>query len=332
MISPIKYGTWRPFGVYAMPWSALQPTKGSYTGSGSDQANMLFNWSVSDILMQEASLNGIKVMWPAIAGDQVGGTVVSGPWGIPAEGAVPQKPQYIKDFVTALLSRYPNQINRIEQRNEPFPATNGWTGTMQQLVTEGAAIYQAVKATNLPVKVLSPPFYSSPFFRQWLNTIDPVTGLMGHQTCDELALHTYAAAPNKAISGIDLWSSTSIGPGEAYRHMDDLGIARKPYSVTEWGISESLGTETDAFAALNPAARKTYISRVLAMAALNGAQAFTIFGYNILAGDYVLDTDGVMAAVSDIHTKLSGKTIVAGGYLPDGSVRVVLSDGQTYTW
>jgi hypothetical protein len=68
------------------------------------------------------------------------------------------------------------------------------------------------------------------------------------------------------------------------------------------------------------------------MAALNGAQAFTIFGYNILAGDYVLDTDGVMAAVSDIHTKLSGKTIVAGGYLPDGSVRVVLSDGQTYTW
>ena len=74
------------------------------------------------------------------------------------------------------------------------------------------------------------------------------------------------------------------------------------------------------------------------MAALDGVPLFIPFSYQAtpatdsLAGDYTNDTTGCIAAITDVHTKLAGKTIVAGGYYPDGSVTVHLSGGNVYTW
>jgi hypothetical protein len=135
-------------------------------------------------------------------------------------------------------------------------------------------------------------------------------------------------------------TSTTAGIAAAGRTLAESGCpTTKPVAITEWGIASQLNIAVSAFNAETPAYRFTYIARLLAMAALHGVKLIVPFSYtatppeNSIAGDWTSDVDGCAAAMTDVHTKLSGQTIVAGGVDPQGgSVTVTLASGATYIW
>jgi len=362
---PYRYGTWRMHNA-EVSWRTIQPTQGNYVGSGSDRAAMMLDWTQFDARLQEAYDAGISVAfsawltpaWASRPADQVGGSnTVFGPWTVVGESAVPQKSQYVYDFVLSVLQRANSSVRRLkylETLNEPeflsaqqladYLAEGGrpfWTGTAVQAVAYAAAAWKAAQDFNdsVPadrrVTVLCPAQYDIDRLSAFLTAQDPVSGRFGHQTFDWMNIHPYTAVPNKALGGEDLYyaGGSRIGVAACTRALAALGLPPRPVAVTEWGLNTELtDAQVVAFAELPVAERRTYIARTLAMAALDGVALFTIFSGTQLAGDYDNDTAGVIAAVTDVHTKLAGQTIVAGGYRSDGSVTVTLASGSTLVW
>lgn len=361
------YGTWRAHAKGSLTWADLQPTQGSYTGSGSDQANMVLNWTAFDAAMTEADATGTVVCWnmyrtPAwasIAGDQIGGSnTVIGAWGDAGESAVPQKLQYLTDIVTKVLQRANNGRRRIafvEPLNEPefFDATalaayiaGGskpfWTGTAPQAVDYAWTVLQATKAVDSSIPVLMPSQYAITRIQSYLSAVGTVSGKIGWETFDWLNIHPYGATPNQSYGGGDLYniSGTTTGISQAMRALSAAGCpTTKPVAITEWGLASQYDARVAFFHSQTAAYRFSYMARLLAMAALNGVRLMMPFSYpatppsNGLAGDWTNDTSGVIAAMTDVHTKLAGKTIVSGGCEPEtGIVRVTLANGASYAW
>lgn len=353
-----SYGLWRSPNQ-TLSWASVQPTKGFYTGTGSDQANMVLSWTNFDARINEAKAAGIQIClmpwlmpsWASIAGDQVDGiNTTVGPWGGVGESCVPSNFQYVKDITAALLSRaiglgWP--IKYLEQLNEPefynsaeitaYIAASGrpfWKGTATQAVTFGEAVRSAAKAVDSTLQVLGPAEYDQGRLSLFLNALDPVSGKKGHQTFDIGNIHPYTVAPNKALNGVDLYyaGGSRIGVAAYALLLAAAGGAARKVAVTEWGINSGTGADVTAFNSQTPNQKKLYIQRLIAMAALDGLEFFAIFSFSTLAGDYDTDTTGVISAVTDVHTKLAGKTIISGGWYPDGSVLAKLSDGTVYVW
>lgn len=363
--TPYRYGTWR-LHQPEVSWRTLQPTQGDYQGTGSDRDRMQMDWRAFDARLDEAAAAGISVIfsawltpgWASRPQDQVGGSnLVPGPWEVAGESAVPAKTQYVYDFVRVVLARANATTRRIkflETLNEPefldatqlaaFRAQGRrpfFTGTAEQAVAYAAAAWRAAQDFNAGVDaarrvtVLAPAQYEAARLARFLAARDPASGLLGHQTCDWLNLHPYTAAPNKPMGGEDLWTAAGsrIGIAAALRLLADLGLPPRPVAVTEWGLNtQPDDAQVLAFAQWSAAERRTYVSRLLAMAALSGLPLFTIFSFGHIAGDYDSDTEGVIAAVTDVHDKLAGRTLVAGGWLPDGRVTATLADGTVHTW
>jgi hypothetical protein len=362
-----SYGTWRSHAKGSITWADLQPTKGSYTGSGTDQAAMVISWTEFDSVMAEADAEGVGICfnlyrtptWASRAADQVGGSnTVVGAWGDAGESAVPEKLQYLIDIIAAVLQRANatrRRITHVEPLNEPefftapelaayiaIPRKPFWTGTAPQAVDYCWAVYQATKAYDPTIPVLMPAQYVRARMDLFFNATGTVSGKKGWEVCDWLNIHPYGSTPNQAMGGYDIWNVTSITSGiaDARRSLAASGCpVTKPIAITEWGLSSGTAAVVTNFNAAAPAVRFEYLSRLFAMAALNGVQLFVPFSYNAvpiensLAGNFTDDTTGCIAAMTDVHNKLSGQTIVAGGYEPEtGVVRVRLANGSSYVW
>ena len=361
-----SYGTWRSHAKGSITWADLQPTQGSYAGTGSDQAAMVLNWTTFDSIMAEADSVGVGICWnmyrtppwASIPGDQVGGSnTVVGAWGDAGESAVPAKLQYLTDIVTKVLQRANagrKRIIYVEPLNEPefydstalaaYIAASGkpfWTGTPSQAVDYVWTVRQAVKAFDSTIPVLMPGQYSTPRIDSFLTATGSASSKKGWETFDYLNIHPYTAAPNQALGGNDLYYVTGVTAGiaVAQRSLAAAGCpTTKLVAATEWGLSTTPNSVVTAFNTGTSASRFTYLTRLFAMAALDGIPLFIPFTYlaspasNSLAGDFTNDTAGCIAAMTDVNTKLAGKTIVSGGYYPDGSVTVQLLGGSVYTW
>jgi len=342
------YGTWRSHDATQVSWARMQEVQGTYRGDGSDQASMIINWTEFDTCCDQAHELGVSHMWmmwrcPTWAVSVTDRAYTDGFGGAGASG-VPLKMQYVRDFVTAVLQRAiarNRRIKYLETWNEPefmgpYPGC-AFTGTAAQMVQMCGAAYDAAKAVDPNVIVLCPSQYLASRMSQFLEARAPGSRRTGAAVCDALNIHPYRQGPNKATqSGADAlyWAAGGgIGLREANRLLAVLGHRPKPVYVTEWGLStQASDPEVIAFNALPSAAKKTYVSRMMVMAALGGCPQFTIFSGSLLAGDYTNDTSGVIAAVNDVQDKIAGKTIVDGGWLPDGSVTVTLEGGEVHTW
>jgi len=344
------YGTWRSHDATAISWARMQANQGDYAGTGSDQDRMQIDWTEFDLCCDQVQQRRISMMWmmwrcPPWAVSPSDRNFTDGFGGIGASG-VPTKMQYVRDFVGAVIRRAYRRNRRIrylELWNEPdflgpYPGC-AFTGMPWQMVQMCATAYDAAKSVDPEVIVLCPSQYLALRMSQFLGARDPVSGKFGYQVCDALNIHPYRQGPNKACqSGSDAlyWAAGGgIGIREANRLLSLLGQPPKPVYVTEWGLSTQAGDpEVIAFNALPSEAKRTYVSRMLVMAALGGCPQFTIFSGSggFLAGDYTGDVSGVIAAVEDVHHKIAGRMLVAGGWLPDGSVTVTLDTGEVYTW
>lgn len=343
-----SYGTWRSLNATQASWARMQAVQGAYQGTGTDASSMVIDWTEFDLCCDQAHALGLSHMWlmwraPTWAVSAADQAYTDGFGGRGASG-VPLKMRYVHDFVTAVLQRAISRNRRIkflETWNEPEflgPRPGcAFTGTPAQMVQMCTTAYEAAKAVDPNVIVLCPSQYLASRMSQFLGSRGVSSRKFGYQACDALNIHPYRQGPNKATqSGADAlyWAAGGgIGLREANRLLAILGVRPKPVYVTEWGLStQTNDMEVIAFNALPSPAKRTYVSRMLVMAALGGCPQFTIFSNGRLAGDYTQDVTGVIAAVTDVHSKIAGKTIVDGGWLPDGSVTVTLSSGETYAW
>lgn len=319
---------------------------------------MVLDWTAFDAKVAQAQANGVEILfnvwltpaWASIAADQVGGSNnVIGPWNVAGESAVPSNMQFVKDITTAVLTRAASlgrPLKYIEVLNEPefhdaatlasVIAGGGkpfWTGTAAQAVEFAWAAYSAAHAYDPTITVLMPSQYDPNRLTTYLSAIGP-SGKYGKETFDYLNLHPYRATATQVYSGEDLkhMSANRIGVDNARRIMAAAGID-KPIAVTEWGIdtftTSSLITN---FNALSAAERKKYIIRLLVMAAMLDVRLFCIFSNGNIAGDYVNDTAGVIAAVTEVHNTIAGKTIIAGGWYADGRVTCTTDDSVVHEW
>ena len=271
--------------------------------------------------------------------------------------AVPHVWQYVTDITTQICNRairngFSPSTFFIEVLNEPefLSAANMqtyitagsnpfWLGTVGQAVDYCASVYAAAKAVNANFKVLCPSQYFLSRLQSFVSAQGPSTGKYGYQVCDWLTIHPYTAAPNQPMGGGDLWnmSGTNVGFNAVNTMMTGLGYAKKPIAVTEWGINTSSSSgDVTTFNALPLATQQTYLSRLFAMAALEGCPLFIPFNTANLAGpNWTAGTAGALAC-TDVFTKLAGQTILpppASGYVPwTGVVQVTLANGMVYTW
>jgi hypothetical protein len=268
------------------------------------------------------------------------------PYEVQAGGAPPTNNADAADFIAELLNRYntsgTRKIHYIELWNEPdFLENPGsqstWWGTALQLLQMNVAIVTAAKAVDAGIKILSPGFrHTDRSLAEWLSAYDAASNLTGANLVDGIAIHPYTSYYYGATSFYNGRSST-CSVVQAQAAVLAAGCAfTLPIFITEYGIAgDPMDSTVSEFLATSAQYRKTFVARMLAVAAARGIQFFGIYSYNSrLFGDLMSDTSGVIAGVSEIQAALPGNTIAAGGAVIDqlGVVRIRLSNGELYSW
>jgi len=124
-----------------------------------------------------------------------------------------------------LLTRYPT-IKYVEGWNEPWNAVHHWTGTVAEMVIVQQTLYNAVKAINPSIAVLSPPSGGAGTSTDQ----DSFTGL-AKDYFDIFAQHFYANSDAARETFVD----------EANTIMSDNGISDMELWNTETGFVDTFG-------------------------------------------------------------------------------------------
>ena len=271
-----------------------------------------------------------------------------------------------ENFVTASITRYKNRgtpIKYWQSWEEPWwPATLGdgyWWGTQGDMVDLSYISYVSAKAADPSIIVLSPsaspPVNSSP--ADWASHTGTVnSGIYGYDTYDWYGVDLFGDTPTAYPWGVNVDSTPTLSAGVTMSGKrqstisDAIALVRasmgahiKPIAVTSFGfgyVGNDLMAST--FMALSTSKRKQWIARSLLEFAANGVQLVTVYGGDawttigggntrVWAGDYVNDTDGVISGFNEVAAAVSGKTITYCGYLGDGLMTAMFSDGSKYT-
>jgi hypothetical protein len=288
------------------------------------------DWSVMDALV--ASMAGKTLCWPlygvptALSAtpavkdiyNSLGG---AGPASNPADAAA---------FAVAVVNRYPT-IALLETWNETQPSY--WGGTPEQLVTQCAAVYKAVKAAKPNVTVLGPAFTNTSVqAARFLSALDPISGLYGYQTLDALSIHPYTATALNDTTGL-AWTGNS-GVERVRSIMAGISTIVPPVYMTEWAIASSQSDPAiAAFLALPPDSRKSIIGRTAMKAAVLGVRSFMAYSHQApFSGDLVNDVGGSILGLNTINDFISGRVFTSVQEYANGTLRATRSDGTVFVW
>lgn len=238
--------------------------------------------------------------------------------------AEPSNMQFLTDYVTALINRYPT-IDRIEVWNEPdIPATESlrwYSGTVATFVTMCQTIYTAAKAARPAIKVIGP---GTTYYLSNPNWLDAFFAAGGAAYLDEYSIHGYQlqfATPHKALLG------TLLNLDYLKKAISKAGAAQKPICISEFGQINPLPAATSD-ADLIAAYRRAIVAA--AAAGLTHANWYqyddSSFGY---AGRVAVEQ-----AVTSMITLLQGSTL-SNVYLitDDNGLRLAATiNGTAYEW
>jgi len=374
---PYNPGAYRNQARLASHWTTIQPTQGSYVGNDSegDRANMVLNLTDTLAMCAEAQSTGRDICyqlyrtptWASDAADQINGSAtVMGPYGV-GESNSPRNPQYVYDITTRIL-RSTNATYRgityIEYGNEPefwasAAALNAYiagggrpfsTGTALRNVKEAAQMRRAVNDFNSvtpasrQVIALSTSHWDPQLWIQQCQTVDPVTGMSGHDVGHWTNIHMYSTFANKAYGSDMLGGCNSIAPARVRSLYASLGLTPKPIAMTEWGVA-TIDTHPLAtrFNAQSLAQQVRELKRFIAGAAMSDVILWIISNFSNLTGTTTPATpqsgwtnasDPGPTAINEFYSSiLRGKTILPfplSGWFSDGSVRLAFSDGTVW--
>jgi len=317
------YGTYRTHDN-GLTWRLANPASGTY------------NWDMHDhVLGYHASL-GHRVIYtifgtPRWAARPIWQSTL-GPYTNLGECSPPNNNSDLVAFIQALLARYPNQIHALELWNEPNFRQDGtgfYWGSAADLVTSSALVTSAAKALVPSIEILSPGFDSMTWCQQWL-AAQGSSGAHGYEVIDSLALHPYYGTPY--IGGDYSIITDRVRPSFAAAALALAAAGAStamPIHFTEFGFSASNDAALSAFLNLPTAERFAAIARRYAVAAALGARSFCAYSYSSkFSGDFIGDSEGVIAGLQDVQDKVAGKTIDSSYINQAGRLRLAMSDGS----
>lgn len=326
------------------------------------QSANTINWTNLDTWVTNAKAAGIKKGIYVLYGTpqflaSSGGTVAA-PYGtansvLSGGGAYPNFGDatlaQLTYFCTQLALRnkttYGGFFDVISLWNEPDflqnPGSSSfWWGSKTQFVDTLFTAYTAFKGTDSTLTIYGPGTYSivdaNTGLNQWINqagTLNPTKH--GYDCFDNFASHPYHARPfgysgNGDIQGLQLGGILSIR-----NTLLGTSKAASPIGASEYGVSSTAGAELTAFLAKPALYREAFIQRLWVDAMLSGMTFMTAFSYGNAAnlmGNLSTDDPGSISALRKVYNACAGKTIInkLSGLMPDGTRKVVFTDGTTY--
>ena len=320
------YGTVRSHD-YGVAWDNIETAPGKY------------NWDRLDGWVQTHSAAGKTLIYTVYGtpGWASSRSTVKDAYGFSGAAAPPTALSVLRDFVTALVSRYngkgSRRIHFIEIWNEPHFLQNDrgfWWGTAVQLADLGRTIAKAAKGSDPGIKVLSPAFDGLPEghlafttsginagLRQYLQTRD-ATGASPAQWFDGFAVHTYNVNITDPLHGLE---GTLLQLKETLSHFK----VSVPIYTTETGY------ERAPFNSMPVEEQAAMLRRQAAVQAALGVKALCFYSHDDQLCGNPSQHPEISAAIDDVHTHLAGATLRQVSVLPTGQVNVV-SRSSSFTW
>lgn len=152
-------------------------------------ANGVYDWTALDYRVAAAEAAGLDIIYTFGAMPD---------WATTAPGPYPNynpnpptQMSYLSTFVTEVATRYSGRIKYYEIWNE-VDSPGSWVGTISQMISQGQAIYTAVKAADPSATVLSPNTISWGSLNNLIGMAYLDVYLASASTyCDAIAMHLY---------------------------------------------------------------------------------------------------------------------------------------------
>jgi len=352
------------FGLNAQDWpsTGAEPTFpfGSYSNFDNKRthwrslhsASNTINWANLDAVVAGVQAQGVTDGLYVLYGcptflAQAGQAAQAGPYSGLGEGSFPtdltQLTYFCQQFAARNASTWGGFFKQVQLFNEPeggnfsgtASTTNFFWGSAVQYVDMLWTAYTALKTAAPSLEILTPGTYAVTTFATWLDAVGATTSKHGYECFDAVALHPYHAKPNPTYSGRgDFFSLYQGGLLSAQAILAARGRTGLRYYASEYGLDSSGSSGVVAtFLALTAAERSTYVQRLRMSAARSGFAGMYLWSLGNtanLCGDLSADTTGVIAGERAANAAMSGKTIISGGWYPDGREQLTFSDGSTY--
>jgi hypothetical protein len=326
----------------------------------------VYDWTALDKFMDGQAANGINICYSQLYMPSFwsANPLVAGPSGGLGDGGPLTEAGLtgLYNYVTAVINRYiarGTPIKYWQAWEEPqWPSSPGdgyWWGSEGDMVDLAHVTYLAVRAADPTITIIGISASDGP--SAWIDYTGTVyTDIHGYDTYDYYGGDLFGYFSKNFPVGFDVTSSLYKSqlnnvsqPGNVdigkiiATYNTQQGVHVKPLHITSYGFSYiGDGTVAAHINAQSADYRKKYIARILLQCAALGVKGVIVYGGDAWtyinngntqnwAGDFVNDTDGVIAGFNEIADYVVGKTIIFCGYLSDGSMTAYFSDGSTYT-
>lgn len=244
-----------------------------------------------------------------------------------------------------------------------------WWGTAGDLVDLSYTVYAAAKAADSTITLLAPSSASNNYGpNTWITSTGTVnTGVHGYDTYDWYSVDMFGYAPTAFQWGDDMTQAKFINQTSIINGSQSIstlinscntqmGAHVKPIAMVSGGYTGAWSPYAANILALfrgKPALfRKQYIARSMLEAAALGMKQWVWYGVDAdytlgiatglpigttpantdeFSGDFLADTNGVIAGFNEAASAISGKTMTFCGYKGDGSMFAAFNDGSTYS-
>jgi hypothetical protein len=245
-----------------------------------------------------------------------------------------------------------------------------WWGSKGDLVDLSWITYTACKAADPTIVVYSPSTADNNAGPDvWIGSLGTVnTTKHGYDSYDVYTVDPFGYAPTQFNWGTDVTQSTYatnqlnfINGSQSFATLIAsikakmiVGGKTTPIAFVSCGYTGAYSSPAivTLFRSKTALFRKQYIARSMLEAAALGVTQMTWYGADTnntlgvainqpigtaasnaseFSGNFLTDTDGVIAGLNEFAANVPGKTIISCGYMVDGSMRATFSDGSTYT-
>lgn len=328
-VPTFSYGTVRSLANWKMCWYNIEKTQGVYDWTICDEWINFYHGLGKDIMY---SFQGTPLFYAKPAHQ-----TLRDPMYTLGGGSPPQNLTAVTNFITALLTRYAGKIKYVELFNEPYfnVTTGGWWGTVSELQELSHTIFNATKAVNPNILVISPSFDTNGIkngdFHKYFTTVHPTINKNGHQLCDEIGWHPYAtvATVTPSFNTVSSWLNDKFGAYNMFQKTMNSLNNTKPWHITEYGLDSAVGTQMmNMFFLLDKEEQANILIRMLAVSAAMGAKTFNAYAYEYrLFGDLctfkgAIINQHIITKLQDFSNNFCGHQIVECKLYHNGQISI----------